>query len=247
VQRVVEVARELAEAGGRVDRHRDDAGAQGAEEREHEVGVVGQDERDAVALLQAERLERAAEASARPLDARVGEERLGRLLLVEEAVARLRALGGLFDRLDDRARREGRAHSPSRPSFSSRVVDRLRHVADRIDVAQRLVRDVELELVLEVSDDLHHTEGVDPQVGDELARLVEGRAGLYVGLEDQDDLVAHSLSRPGHGARVLAELSAREEVCRPLRRPLACRRIGPCPCLATAKTAPRSCGGERRS
>ena len=73
VARVVEVALELAEAERRVDGHGDDARADGAEEGEDEVVVVGQDERDAVALAEAERLERAAVAGARPLDGGVRE------------------------------------------------------------------------------------------------------------------------------------------------------------------------------
>ncbi len=77
VQRVVEVAGELAEAGGRVDRHGHQAGAEGAEEGEDEVGVVGEDERHPIAPPGAERLEGAAVAGARPLDAAVGEEGLG--------------------------------------------------------------------------------------------------------------------------------------------------------------------------
>ena len=54
-------------------------GADRAEEAEDEVVVVRQDERDPVALAQAERLERAAEARAHPLDGREGEGSLARV------------------------------------------------------------------------------------------------------------------------------------------------------------------------
>ena len=59
---------------GRVDGDGDDAGADGAEKAQDEVVVVRQDERDPVALAQAERLESAAEARAHALDGRVKEK-----------------------------------------------------------------------------------------------------------------------------------------------------------------------------
>ena len=113
----------------RVDRHRDDPGADRAEEAEDEVVVGREDERDAVALAQAERLERAAVPRAHPLDGREGEGRLARITAFgprvagtarrsggsgeagharlgdESKAARRFGLGGVFDGLDDRAGR----------------------------------------------------------------------------------------------------------------------------------------------
>ncbi len=117
VARVVEVGLQLAEGHRRVDRGRDDAGADGAEKAKDEVVVVGQDERDAIALAQAERLQRAAEPGrqalelrereVRPLGAlsrRAREARYARLGDEAKPPGRLR-LGGVLDGLADRTKR----------------------------------------------------------------------------------------------------------------------------------------------
>ncbi len=128
VPRVVEVGLELPERHRRVDGRGDDPGADGAEEAEDEVVVVREDERDPVALAEAERLEGSAEAGAHALDggegerglARVHDERVvraawgrpgaeardARLGDEAEAASRL-GLGGVFDGLGDGAGRHG--------------------------------------------------------------------------------------------------------------------------------------------
>ncbi len=117
VPRVVEVRLELPERHRRIDGDGDDAGADGAEKAEDEVVVVREDERDAVALAQAEGLQRAAEAGAHALDGRERERGLARVAglfpasrrspgesgdarLGDEAeTARRLGLGGVFDGL----------------------------------------------------------------------------------------------------------------------------------------------------
>src|SRR5439155_18023669 len=107
--RVIEVRLELAEAERRIDRHRDDAGANGAEETENEVFVLREDESDSIPFAQADRLKRAAVTRARALDRRVGKRRLalrGRaarpghpLLGDKPEAARRVAFGSVFDGL----------------------------------------------------------------------------------------------------------------------------------------------------
>ena len=124
---VVEVRLELPEGHRRVDGRGDDAGADRAQKAEDEVVVVREDERDAVALAQAERLERPPEARAHPLDGREGEGRLARFGRVvraprgagghgeagdaglgdEAKAARRLGVGGVFDGLVDGAGRHG--------------------------------------------------------------------------------------------------------------------------------------------
>jgi len=113
---VVEVALELPEAERRVDGDRDDAGAHGAEEAQDEVLGLRKDERDPVALAEAEGLEGAAVAGAGALDGGIREGRLARPharrrrhagFRDEAEAARGGRLGGVLDGLGDGS---GRRH-----------------------------------------------------------------------------------------------------------------------------------------
>jgi hypothetical protein len=97
---------ETAQRQRRVERDRHDAGRRRTEEREHEFFRVGDDQRDAITLAQAERGE-LAPAPARFVDQRAKPEReRGSVRVDERVTAAVTGEVALVERVDQRARRQ---------------------------------------------------------------------------------------------------------------------------------------------
>jgi hypothetical protein len=150
VSRVVEIGLELPETDRWIDGHGDDARPERAEEAEDEVFVRRQDERDAVALTEAERLESPPVAAARPLERGEGERSLarcgagaeaGNAGLGDETEAERRVrLGGVLDRLCQRL--EARRHEGSAFILASMPL------IETEEAARRLARAIASDLSL---------------------------------------------------------------------------------------------------